>query len=94
MDLLLAGRARGLQIDALPVRNRRAHDKQLSGRNPSLQIRPSTASWFDILGPILLVHDSHGYTIFDRGMPTAHVLLTSDVLKGRTSIGFFFNADW
>jgi thiol-disulfide isomerase/thioredoxin len=94
MDLLLAGRARGWQIDALPVGNWCAREEQLHGCNPSLQIRPTTASWFDILGPMLLVHDSHGDTTCDRVMPTARVLPTNDVLKGRTSIGLYFSADW
>jgi len=93
MDLLPAGRARGLQIDALPVGNRHVREEQLSGRNPSLQIRPTTASWFDILGPMLLVHDSPGYTTFDRVMPTARVLPTDDILKGWTSIGLYFSVD-
>jgi hypothetical protein len=94
MDLLPAGRARGLQIDALPVGNPQVHEEQLSGHNPSLQIRPTTASWFDIPGPMFLVHDSHGYTTFDRVMPRARVLPTGDILKGRTSFDLYFSADW
>jgi thiol-disulfide isomerase/thioredoxin len=94
MDLLPAGRARGWQIDALPMGNWHACEEQLCGHNPSLQIRPTTASWFDILGPMLLVHDSHGDTIWDWVMPMARVLPTGDVLKGRTSIGLYFSADW
>jgi hypothetical protein len=42
---------------------------------------------------MLLVHESHGYTTFDRVMPTARVLPTGDVLRGRTSIGLYFSVD-
>jgi thiol-disulfide isomerase/thioredoxin len=94
VDLLPEGRARDLQIDAVHAGSPCAHEEELSCRNPSLQIHPTTASWFDILGPMLLVHDSHGYTTFDHVMPTARVLPTGDVLKGRTSIGLYFSADW
>jgi hypothetical protein len=94
VDLLPEGRARGLQIDALPAGSPCAREEELSSRNPSLQIHPTTASWFDILGPMLLVHDSHSYTTFDRVMPTAQVLPTGNILRGRTSIGLYFSADW
>jgi hypothetical protein len=43
---------------------------------------------------MLLVHDSHGFTTFDHVMLMACVLPTGDVLKGRTSIGLYFSADW
>jgi hypothetical protein len=43
---------------------------------------------------MLLVHDGHGYSTFDRFMPTCHVLPTANVLQGRTSVGLFFSADW
>ncbi len=94
MDVPLAGRARSLQVDALPAGNLHARVEELGGRSPSLQIHPTTALWFDILGPMLLVHASHDYTTFDHAMPTARVLPTGDVLKGRTSISLYFSADW
>ncbi len=71
MDVLPAGRARSLQVDALPVGNLHTRVEELGGLSQSHQIHPTTTSWFDILGPMLLVHDSHGYMIFDRVMPTA-----------------------
>ena len=55
------------------------------------------------LGPNLLVHDAHGYSTWDRVVPTGLVLfhllsqsslLTDSVLKGRTVIGLYFSADW
>jgi hypothetical protein len=94
VDLLPARRARGLQIAALSAGIWHAREEEPSGLNPSLQIYPTTASWFDILGLMLLVHDSHGYTTFDRVIPTAQVLPTGDILKGWTSIGLYFIANW
>jgi thiol-disulfide isomerase/thioredoxin len=94
VDVLLAGRARRLQVDALPAGNLCACVEELGGRSSSFQIHPTTTSWFDILGPMLLLHDSHEYTTFDRVMPTAQVLPTGDVLKGQTSIDLYFSADW
>jgi thiol-disulfide isomerase/thioredoxin len=52
------------------------------------------APWSDILGPVLSVHDGHGHTNFDRFMPTCRVLPTCEVLRGQTSVGLYFSADW
>jgi thiol-disulfide isomerase/thioredoxin len=41
-----------------------------------------------MFGPVLEIHDGHGYSTFYRGLPTG------DVLKGCTSIGVYFSADW
>jgi thiol-disulfide isomerase/thioredoxin len=41
-----------------------------------------------MFGPVLKIHDGHGYSTFYRGLPTR------DILKGRTSIGLYFSADW
>ncbi len=41
-----------------------------------------------MFGPVLEIHDGHGYSTFYRGLPTR------DVLKGRMSIGVYFSADW
>jgi nucleoredoxin len=55
------------------------------------------------LGPTLAVHNAHGYSTWDRVVPTGSVLfrppsqsslLTDSVLKGRTVIGLYFSADW
>ena len=55
---------------------------------------PVTAPWFDALGPVLSVHDSHGYSNFDRVLPTCRVLPTANVLHGQTPVGLLFSADW
>ena len=47
-----------------------------------------------MFGPVLSVHDGHGYTTWDRFMPTFHVLPTGDTLRGRTSVGVYFCVDW
>jgi thiol-disulfide isomerase/thioredoxin len=41
-----------------------------------------------MFGPVLEIHDGHGYSTCYRGLPTG------DVLKGRTLIGVYFSADW
>jgi hypothetical protein len=41
-----------------------------------------------MFGPVLKIHDGHGYSTFYRGLPTG------DVLKGHTLIGVYFSADW
>ena len=66
------------------------------GRGPSLSTTntPTTGPWFDMFGPVLSVHDGHGYTTWDRFMPTFHVLPTGDTLRGRTSVGVYFCVDW
>lgn len=66
------------------------------GRGPSLPTSNGAIStpWFDALGPVLSVHDSHGYSNFDRFVPTYRVLPTATVLHGRPSVGLFFSADW
>ncbi len=52
------------------------------------------APWSDVLGPVLSVHNGHGYTNVDRFMPTCRVLPTYKVLRGQTSVGLYFGADW
>jgi nucleoredoxin len=52
------------------------------------------APWSDVLGPVLLVHDCHGYTNFNRFMPTCRLLPTYEVLRGQTSVGLYFSANW
>ncbi len=43
---------------------------------------------------MLSVHNGHGHTNFDRFMPTCRVLLTCEVLRGQTSVGLYFSANW
>ncbi len=43
---------------------------------------------------MLSVHNGHGHTYFDRFMPTCRVLPTCEVLRGQTSVGLYFSADW
>ena len=66
------------------------------GRGPSLSNNPNTSTghWFDIFGPVLSVHDGHGYSTWDRFVHTGRALPTGDILRGRTSIGVYFCADW
>ena len=66
------------------------------GRGPSLSNTPNTSTghWFDIFGPVLSVHDGHGYSTWDRLVHTGQALPTGDILRGRTSIGVYFCADW
>jgi hypothetical protein len=67
------------------------------GRGPALSTTAnplSTKPWFDILGLMLGIHDGHGYSTFDRFMPTFRVLTTRDVLRGLTSSGLYFDVDW
>jgi nucleoredoxin len=47
-----------------------------------------------MLGPVLSVHDGHGFTTWDKLMPTFHVLPTGDTMRGHTSVGVYFCADW
>ena len=63
------------------------------GRGPSLSHLPN-GHWFDIFGPVLSVHDGHGYSTWDRFVHTGRALPTGDILRGRTSIGVYFCADW
>jgi hypothetical protein len=67
------------------------------GWGPSLSTTAnslSTKPWFDILGPMLEIHDGHSYATFDRFMLTFRMLPTGDVLRGITSIGLYFSVDW
>ncbi len=43
---------------------------------------------------MLSVHDGHGHTNFDRFMPTCRILPTCEVLRGQTSVGLYFSANW
>ena len=40
------------------------------------------------LGPKLVVHDGHGYSRWDKLVPTRNVV------RGRTVVGIYFSADW
>jgi hypothetical protein len=44
--------------------------------------------WADKLGPKLVVHDGHGYSHWDKLVPTPKVV------RGRTVVGVYFSADW
>ncbi len=41
-----------------------------------------------------MVHNGHRYTNFNWFMPTCRVLPTYKVLRGQTSVGLYFSADW
>jgi hypothetical protein len=66
------------------------------GRGPSLSNTPniSTGLWCDIFGPVLSIYFGHGYSTWDRLVPTVRVLPTNDILRGRTSIRVYFCANW
>jgi hypothetical protein len=44
--------------------------------------------WADKLGPKLVVHDGHGYSHWDKLVPTCKVV------RGQTVVGIYFSADW
>ena len=49
---------------------------------------PDHNPWIRLLGPQLVVHDGHGYSSWDRPVPTP------TVVHGRTVVGIYFSADW
>jgi hypothetical protein len=49
---------------------------------------PGSAPWFHILGPALTVHEGPDATGKQQALPTA------EVLRGRTTVGIYFSADW
>ena len=57
-------------------------------------LRTAVNPWFNIFGVVLSVHDGHGYSNFDRFMPTAKVIPSGRALAGSTSVGVYFCADW
>ena len=44
--------------------------------------------WITELGDILTIHDSHGYSRWEK------LVTTNTVVRGRTVVGLYFSADW
>ncbi len=44
--------------------------------------------WITALGGFLTIHDSHGYSRWEK------LITTDTVVRGRTVVGLYFSADW